>query len=875
MSAYSNEDAAHDDLFCYNVETFSERCDRFQRLPEYVNKNLKSSYLTQVVVLFCRRGTRSAGSRRLSSGVISTKKVAVYVTGFMPYIYVEICRNISAVPVDSEEDFLTRSLDRCKLPGKERSPIGYSVESVVRRGFVGHQPTQRFFKVSFYTEYERKQMVRMLLEKPSFLVYNTTPDILLQFKEETGIGACRFIRVDSNSVFMPWRKSLDVDYEIVAHYASIAPRCAGADEGNEDTPWLSVCSFDIETNYAPPKQLKQEQQEQQPPGEQRTHSSSGQCDSNDYANIQVDVEGEDTLPAYLRHQRCASKKRKEVTLVDESQSFPIIQVGVVSRFFSPLSNEFVDKENIIFTVGETGPIEDRDGMRGVVNRHFSNEADLLRQLSVHIRHANYDIIVGHNIANFDLFEITSRMNKHDISRTAYGWTKVLRRPYFESLLRYAAEMKCGLPHGMLNGEKEIQVFGSIFLDSYRFTKANYMSESSFKLSELAQKYCGGQSKDDVAYSDIRSLQKTRDGRHKLARYCLRDCELVLKLLAALRICQQVIEMAKVTGLDLPGVIWKGQQAKIFYLFHHFATLANIAIETPRQTRDAEIESLPFTGGLVLEPKAGCYRVPIVVLDFSSLYPSIIRSYNICASTEITMDEIDKCGYIEGDDFITIRTNVGNFHYLTRKHAVSILARMEEVGMRRRDDIKAQRANAVAAGEPESVVRLLTVKEMQQKISNNSIYGFTGVQGSRLMPCQTKKVAVAITAQGQNVLRRSIELAEEEKKLVVYGDTDSIFYTVNNVHSIDDLYAKWFHANADVIALGEDVKQRRHRVMSRMIDEAKMLAARITRELPGVMSLEFEKLLYVAVLFKKKKYIAGHYSQPDRKDYNLIKGVEAK
>ena len=893
---------SYDDLYCYNAVTFAERPGAFVTMPDHVKRNMRGSYLIQVIVLMCRRGTLSATSGRHipSTDVVDTEKVAVYVTGFMPHIYLEL-RNPTGDDADDEAAIL-RCLHRCCQRDDNASPINNVTELAMRRGFVGYQSYRQFVKVSFYTDYDRKQVVGKLLERLTCAVYNSSPDVLLQFKVETGIGACGFIRVCGEFTAIPFsRRSMTMDSEIVTDYRCITSRHNGDDDVNEDTPWLTMCSFDIETNYKPPKS-------EATPGLNNTNTNTATddddddddddyVDNNDEDDIgnTIRIEGETALPVYMQHNRRKSKKRKTIPAVDDTSSFPIIQIGVVSRYVSPLTNEFVEKENIIFTVGKTGPINDRDGMNNVINRFFTDEAELLRAFSSHMRKANYDIIAGHNIANFDMFEIANRMNRHGICRKHYGWTKVTTTPYFASLKRYSSEMRCDFPYGRSSGEKEIEAFGNIFIDTYRYVKSNYMWESSFKLSSLSEKYCGGEIKDDVAYSEISGLQTTMEGRNKLARYCLRDCELVVKLIEKLRVIQAVIEMAKVTGLDLPGVIWKGQQARIFYILYHFTTKDRIVIETPSQTKDSFSEELSITGGLVLDPLAGCYRYPIAVLDFSSLYPSIIRSYNICSTTEITMDYIREKEYVEGQDYIVVHTAVCDLYFLTKKHMSSILSRMEEVGMQRRADIKRQRDEAKANGQPDSVIRLLTVKEMQQKISNNSIYGFTGVKGSRLMPCQTKKIALAITAQGQNVLRRTIEIARCENKLVVYGDTDSIFYTEKNVNSIDDLYKRWFPCNNEssfssssssstkttrtttttTTTTYDNAEIRRSRVMKRMIEEAKTLAKKISSELPGVMQLEFEKLLYVAVLFKKKKYIAGHYSTHSKKDYDLIKGVEAK
>ena len=851
----------NNNMYCFNAETFCERSRTLRIITEYADTHESHNQSCQVIMLTCRRITGNALDKEREGVPLKThsEKVAVYLTGFMPYIYLEP----TLITGDQEENDITvmSTLEECCSNGERH--IRYMCKHEKKRGFVGNQVPRILTKVSFYAEWERKFVVNKLLEKNTCKIYNSAADVLLQFREETGIGACVFIDVTKKAVTLkPHMMSTTVDRELVAHYTSVTQ---GLFEREEkcNMPWLSLCCFDIETHYIKRNNAHLSKK-------QKLDGVTNECNLNQ-RNLSIEVEGESELPKYMQDKRSVSKKRKSVSRTEcNEMSFPVIQVGLISYHWNPMSNEFISLENIIYTVGQTGPIEDRDGLRNVKSRSFVNEHDMLKNVCLYMRRMNFDIIAGHNIANFDMFEIIQRMKANDISTSIYGWTKVSHAPFFKSLTNYSSDMKCDFPYGMKKGEKEIQCFGNIFLDTYRYTKTNYFSEASYKLGELCAKYCDGNIKDDVAYSDIDILQRTQGGRNKLARYCLRDCELVKQLLSKLSIVQSVLVMCKVTRLDPPSVLWKGQQAKIFSIFYHTASAEGVVIEHSRQSYDKDIVDMPLTGGLVLSPDPGCYRVPIAVLDFNSLYPSIICAFNICSSTEISKETIIERNYVEKEDFVAIDTQMGVLYFLTKKHAVSILARMEDEGIKRREDIKKELAKATADGQPKSVLNLLSVKEMQQKISNNSIYGFTGVKGSRLMPCQTKKVAAAITNKGRDVLKQAIDIVIGAKKRVVYGDTDSVFYTEENVHSIHDLYGCWF---GNLFPEDDTEDKRRQRVMQRQIIEGIELSALISKELELKMVLE--KLLFAAILSKKKKYIAGYYSSYLMKDYDLIKGVEAK
>ncbi|CAG9462303.1 unnamed protein product [Pedinophyceae sp. YPF-701] len=157
----------------------------------------------------------------------------------------------------------------------------------------------------------------------------------------------------------------------------------------------------------------------------------------------------------------------------------------------------------------------------------------------------------------------------------------------------------------------------------------------------------------------------------------------------------------------------------------------------------------FAGGFVLEPKKGLYDKPILLLDFNSLYPSIIQEYNICFTT------------VE-------RPEDGAIAPLPQASSeMAPLPTIIRSLVQRRRQVK-----SMLKGERDPVTRQqLDVRQLALKLTANSMYGCLGFQGGRFY---AKPLAELVTAQGREILQATKDLVESQCGLeVVYGDTDSI------------------------------------------------------------------------------------------------------
>ncbi|KAF9777286.1 hypothetical protein BJ322DRAFT_1115131 [Thelephora terrestris] len=165
----------------------------------------------------------------------------------------------------------------------------------------------------------------------------------------------------------------------------------------------------------------------------------------------------------------------------------------------------------------------------------------------------------------------------------------------------------------------------------------------------------------------------------------------------------------------------------------------------------------YKGGLVFEPKRGLWDRYVLVMDFNSLYPSIIQEYNI--------------------DFTTVSSNMslrerGRSQNRLPRAEQGVLPRLIATLVNRRRQVKSLMKDKTASKQ-----KLLQwdIKQMALKLTANSMYGCLGFEYSRFY---ARPLAALTTYKGREILTHTRELAESLGLDVVYGDTDSIFVNTN-------------------------------------------------------------------------------------------------
>lgn len=519
---------------------------------------------------------------------------------------------------------------------------------------------------------------------------------------------------------------------------------------------------------------------------------------------------------------CAGRKG----IFPEAEIDPVIQIANVVQVFggNDSSNNRPFVRNV-FTLNTCSPIVGSD-----IFEHQS-EADLLRHWRDFIREVDPDVIIGYNIANFDLPYLLDRANAlrvHDF-------------PYFGRIKNSKQEAKDTTFSSKAYGTSEskvVNIDGRMQLDLLQFIRREYKLRT-YTLNSVSAHFLGEQ-KEDVHHSIITDLQNgTSETRRRLAVYCLKDAYLPMRLMDKLMCLVNYTEMARVTGVPFSFLLSRGQQIKVISQLFRKALSMDIVIPNMKQDGSSDEQ---YEGATVIEPKRGYYDVPISTLDFASLYPSIMMAHNLCYTSLLDKKTIDRLNLKKDEDYTQSPTGDCFVKSHLRKGILPIILE-ELLGARKR-------AKADLKKEKDPFKRaILDGRQLALKISANSVYGFTGATIGKL-PCL--EISSSTTAFGRVMIEQTKNEVEEKYSIangyrhnavVIYGDTDSVMVKFGP----EDL--------ATCMELGKEAAEY---VSTKFINPIK---------------LEFEKVYFPYLLINKKRYAGLYWTNTVKPDKMDTKGIE--
>ena len=354
-----------------------------------------------------------------------------------------------------------------------------------------------------------------------------------------------------------------------------------------------------------------------------------------------------------------------------------------------------------------------------------DEPELLKALAARIREIDPDVLTGWNVVDFDLTVLQRRFK-------ARGLDFNLGRTIESSWYR----------EGDVWGGSRMVVYGRQVLDALHLVRATLQRYDDFRLDTVARAILGRgktmhASEDEAMPETI--LRAYREDRRTFCEYCLEDSRLVRDILESEGLIRLTVRRSLLTGLPLERA-WGSVSA---FEFLYITELHKRGMVAPTCGVD-QPSGAGAPGGLVIATKGGLYR-HVFVFDFKSLYPSIIRTFNIDPLAHVRARESD-----EGSAVITAPNGA------TFGREPGILPTMLESFFASRDQAKAE-GNALAS--------------FAYKIIMNSFYGVLGTNSCRFAAPQ---LAGAITEFGHHFLRWTRDLLEREGYHVLYGDTDSLF-----------------------------------------------------------------------------------------------------
>lgn len=394
-----------------------------------------------------------------------------------------------------------------------------------------------------------------------------------------------------------------------------------------------------------------------------------------------------------------------------------------------------DKEGKLFCIGIYSENEKKVFMltshklKNVIN--CKDESDCLEKFKSHIINSDPDLLTGWNFIGFDLVYLRSLFAKHklpfDIARNNENIRMRIESDFFKT--------------------STADIPGRQVLDALSLIKDPFIQEAptiknaefeSYTLEDVSQALLkeGKLIKGKLRHKEIEELYKknTQESHQKLADYNLTDCELVHKILEKTKIIDLATERAELTGLPLDRLT--SSIAAFDSLYIRKARARNLVCQTTQFSQKEE----RIKGGYVHSLNPGIYS-NVLILDFKSLYPSIIKTFNI-----------DPASYLEKKEKNAIETPNNAYFKNTNGILPEIIEKLHDAREKAKKEKRELASYAI-------------------KIIMNSMFGVLANPNCRFF---NLKIANAITHFGQFIIKLTAKEIEKLGYKVIYMDTDSAF-----------------------------------------------------------------------------------------------------
>lgn len=465
-------------------------------------------------------------------------------------------------------------------------------------------------------------------------------------------------------------------------------------------------------------------------------------------------------------------------------------VGIVS---TTLVTSKGRKENKSFMLRVEG-VED---LQDDETTFYEDERDLLMDLRRYFLEANIDVFLGYNSNRFDFPYLLRRADR-------------LGLPDFRMFSRLVNEpvvFRETVSKSKQSGSRKQTIFncpGRIFLDLLPMAKKTYKF-ASYKLKDVANELKLEVSKDDVDYDDIPTyFFGTAEQRSTLLKYCQKDV-LVTVVLGeeTMDVVRRMVVSARLYGVPAQQVPDRGNSYILGMMLRRSMgdryIINSAKFDESLRASFASIEGYPrlwqnalkgekYPGAFVFEPETGLWACPVITLDFNSLYPSTMITFNICLSTQVP--HADK----NNPDLNISPAGFGYVKESVRRGVLPTLVSdliAERTAVRKKEAVETDKSKKA----------MMNAEQNALKVAANSYYGLMGSMTSIL---SSLSAAYSVTSYGRYYIQRTcdalMETADFSKKYgmeverpgfvekyglrIIYGDTDSLMIALQKVTDYD-------------------------------------------------------------------------------------------
>ncbi|CAL8312592.1 unnamed protein product [Lota lota] len=495
----------------------------------------------------------------------------------------------------------------------------------------------------------------------------------------------------------------------------------------------------------------------------------------------------------------------------------------------------------------TAPLLVRSGVTGLQVTYAADEKKLLEELLLLVRRFDPDILIG--------YEVQMRSWGYLLQRASALGTDLCQR-----LSRIPGDSKenhfqAAWDNYGADTMTEINIIGRIVLNLWRIMKTevtlnNYSFENvAFHVLHQRFPLFSGRTLSDW-FDHNTDLYRWKVVDHYVSRVCGS-----MQLLQQQDIVGRTSELARVFGIQFYHVLTRGSQYRVESMMLRLAKPLNYIPVTPSVEQRAQ-QRAPQCVPLVMEPESRFYSSCVLVLDFQSLYPSIVIAYNYCYST--CLGHVGSLGTPDEFKFgcTSLRVPVDLLYQLRDDITISpngvvfvksavrkgVLPSMLEEILKTRVMVK---CSMKTYQQDKALLRLLHARQLGLKLIANFTFGYTAAGYSGRMP--NVEVGDSIVHKARETLERAIKMVNNTKKWgarVVYGDTDSLFVQLKGA------------SKEQAFRIGGEI------------------AEAVTATNPKPVTLKFEKVYLPCVLQTKKRYVGYMYESLEQKEPVFdAKGIE--
>ncbi|XP_036083086.1 DNA polymerase alpha catalytic subunit isoform X2 [Rousettus aegyptiacus] len=445
----------------------------------------------------------------------------------------------------------------------------------------------------------------------------------------------------------------------------------------------------------------------------------------------------------------------------------------------------------------------------------ATERTLLGFFLAKVHKIDPDVIVGHNIYGFELEVLLQRIN---VCKVPY-WSKIGR-------LKRSNMPKLGGKSGF--GERNATC-GRMICD-VEISAKELIRCKSYHLSELVQQILKTE-RVVISMENVRNMYSEPSHLLYLLEHTWKDARFILQIMCELNVLPLALQITNIAGNIMSRTLMGGRAERNEFLLLHAFYENNYIVpdkqifRRPQQKLGDEDEEIDgdsnkykkgrkkaaYAGGLVLDPKVGFYDKFILLLDFNSLYPSIIQEFNICFTTvQRVASESQRVTEDEEQEQIPELPDPSLDMGILPREIRKLVERRKQV----KQLMKQQDLN------PDLVLQY-DIRQKALKLTANSMYGCLGFSFSRFY---AKPLAALVTYKGREILMHTKEMVQKMNLEVIYGDTDSIMINTNSTNL------------EEVFKLGNKVKSE-------------------VNKLYKLLEIDIDGIFKSLLLLKKKKYAA--------------------